>query len=36
MRNFTLAGTYFLNTLNKDVGTELDYGRLQLDINYKF
>ncbi|MCK7583504.1 MAG: hypothetical protein MZV65_53560 [Chromatiales bacterium] len=28
--------TYFINTLNKDVGTELDYNRLQLDVNYKF
>jgi hypothetical protein len=36
VRNFTIAGTYFLNTLNKDVGTELDYDRLQLDLNYKF
>ncbi|MDH5227805.1 MAG: putative porin [Gammaproteobacteria bacterium] len=36
VRNFTIAGTYFMNTLNKDVGTELDYDRLQLDLNYKF
>jgi hypothetical protein len=36
VKNFTFAGTYFLNTLNKDVGTELDYKRLQLDLNYKF
>jgi hypothetical protein len=36
VRNFTIAGTYFLNTLNKDVGTDLDYDRLQLDLNYKF
>jgi hypothetical protein len=36
VRNVTLNGTYFINTLNKDVGTELDYNRLQLDVNYKF
>jgi hypothetical protein len=36
VRNFTVNATYFLNTLNKDVGTELDYDRLQLDLNYKF
>jgi hypothetical protein len=36
VRNFTFNATYFLNTLNKDVGTELDYDRLQLDMNYKF
>ncbi len=36
VRNFTVNATYFINTLNKDVGTELDYNRLQLDLNYKF
>ncbi len=36
VRNFTVNATYFLNTLNKDVGVELDYDRLQLDLNYKF
>ena len=36
VKNFTIAGTYFMNTLNKDVGVELDYDRLQLDLNYKF
>ena len=36
VRNFTFNATYFMNTLNKDVGTELDYDRLQLDMNYKF
>ncbi len=36
VKNFTFVGTYFMNTLNKDVGTELDYSRLQLDMNYKF
>ena len=36
VKNITLNATYFINTLNKDVGTELDYDRLQLDLNYKF
>jgi len=36
VKNFTVNATYFINTLNKDVGTELDYSRLQLDLNYKF
>jgi hypothetical protein len=36
VKNVTLNATYFINTLNKDVGVELDYNRLQLDINYKF
>jgi hypothetical protein len=36
VRNFTVNATYFLNTLNKDVGLELDYDRLQVDLNYKF
>jgi hypothetical protein len=36
VRNFTMNATYFLNTINKDVGTALDYDRLQLDLNYKF
>jgi hypothetical protein len=36
VRNFTVNATYFMNTLNKDVGVELDYDRLQLDLNYKF
>ena len=36
VKNVTFNGTYFINTRNKDVGTELDYNRLQLDINYKF
>ncbi len=36
VKNITLNATYFINTLNKDVGTELDYNRLQLDVNYKF
>jgi hypothetical protein len=36
VKNVTINGTYFINTLNKDVGVELDYNRLQLDLNYKF
>ena len=36
VKNVTLNATYFINTLNKDVGVELDYNRLQLDVNYKF
>jgi hypothetical protein len=36
VKNVTMNATYFINTLNKDVGTELDYNRLQLDLNYKF
>ena len=36
VKNVTFNGTYFINTRNKDDGTELDYDRLQLDINYKF
>ena len=36
VKNITMNATYFINTLNKDVGTELDYNRLLLDLNYKF
>jgi Putative porin len=36
VKNFTVNATYFMNTLNKDVGVDLDYDRLQLDLNYKF
>jgi hypothetical protein len=36
VKNVTLNGTYYNNTRNKDVGTQLDYQRLQLDVNYKF
>lgn len=36
VKNISVNATYFLNTLDKDVGTELDYDRLQLDLNYKF
>jgi uncharacterized protein YlxW (UPF0749 family) len=46
VRNITIQATYFMNKLNKDVapvsgptyniGRDLDYDRLQLDLNYKF
>jgi Putative porin len=36
VKNFSLYASYFVNTTNKDVGTELDVTRLQLDVNYKF
>ena len=36
VKNVSLNASYFLNTINKDVGTELDVTRLQLDVNYKF
>ena len=36
VRNIGLNLQYFINTLNKDVGTELDYSRLQVDLNWKF
>lgn len=35
-KNWTLNGTYFMNQRFVDVGTERDYDRLQLDLNYKF
>ena len=38
--NWTINGTLFINTLNNDTGsattTDLDYKRLQLDLNFKF
>ena len=36
VRNIAVNLTYFINTLNKDVGTGLDYDRLQLDLNWKY
>ena len=36
VRNIAINLQYFMNTLNKDVGTELDYDRLQLDFNWKY
>jgi hypothetical protein len=35
-KNVLFNASYFMNTFNKDVGTELDFQRLQLDVNYKF
>jgi hypothetical protein len=35
-KNWVLNGTYFLNKRNVDVGTEIDYDRYQIDLNYKF
>ena len=38
--NWTVSGTLLINKLNRDTGsattTDLDYKRLQLDMNYKF
>ena len=36
VKDVVLNVSYFLNTLNEDVGTELDFSRLQLDVNFKF
>jgi len=36
VKNFTVNATYFMNTLNKDASVDLDYDRLQVDLNYKF
>ena len=36
VKNVSLHASYFLNTTNKDVGTELDVSRLQVDVDYKF
>jgi len=36
LKNISPHASYFVNTTNKDVGTELDVTRLQLDVNYKF
>jgi cell division protein FtsB len=46
VKNIVLNATYYLNTLNKDVapvsgptyeiGNDLNYDRLQVDVNYKF
>lgn len=35
-RNIVLNATWFINTYNKDVGTELETDRLHLDVNYRF
>jgi len=36
VKNISLNASYFLNAINKDVGTELDSTRFQLDVNYRF
>jgi hypothetical protein len=36
VKNILFNATYYLNTVNKDVGTELDFTRLQLDVNFRF
>lgn len=36
LSGWTLNGTYFMNKRFVDVGTERDYKRWQLDMNYKF
>lgn len=35
-KNILLNATWFINTYNKDVGTELQFDRLHLDVNYRF
>jgi hypothetical protein len=32
----TLAFTYFISTIDEDLGTKQDYDRLQLDVNFKY
>jgi hypothetical protein len=32
----TMKATYFLNDRDYDTAAEVDYKRLQLDLNYKF
>lgn len=36
VRNMTMKATYFLNDRDYDTAAEVDYRRLQLDLNYKF
>jgi len=36
VKNWTLNGTYFVNKIGVDAGNDVDYDRLQLDLNYKF
>jgi hypothetical protein len=36
VKNWTLNATYFLNKIGVDAGDDLDYDRLQLDLNYRF
>lgn len=35
-KNILLNATWFINSYNKDVGTELEFDRLHLDVNYRF
>jgi len=36
IRNMTMKATYFINDRNYDTASEVEYKRLQLDLNYKF
>jgi hypothetical protein len=36
IKNMTMKATYFLNDRDYDTASEVDYKRLQLDLNYKF
>ena len=36
IKNMTMKATYFINDRNYDTPTEVDYRRLQLDLNYRF
>ena len=36
VKNMTMKGTYFINDRNYDTPSEVEYKRLQLDLNYKF
>ena len=36
IKNMTMKATYFINDRNYDTTSEVDYKRLQLDLNYKF
>ena len=35
-KNFTGKVTYFINDIDGDLGTEKDFNRLMLDLNFKF
>ena len=36
VKNMTMKATYFLNDRDYDTTAEVEYKRLQLDLNYKF
>jgi hypothetical protein len=36
VKNWILNATYFMNKIGVDRGAELDYNRVQLDLNYRF